>query len=393
MRKKALIVHNFYGVSGGEDVVFRLESKLLASEFDVIFYVANNNKIDGFFSRISALLGVFFSLHSFFCFVLFLRKNRPDIVHVHNYFPLISPSIFYACKFMRIPVLHTLHNFRAICPTATLMWDGKIEEISIRRGSFWAVPKRVYRGSLWGTMALVFMIELHKKIGTWRSCVDGYVALTEFSRFKFIEAGWPAEKIFVKPNFTFDKGLHSSGEGRYALYVGRLSEEKGIDFIINAFAVSGFDIKLVGDGPLIDQVESASEKYNNISYLGRLNSDEVSRLMCDASCLVMSSTWYEGFPMVIVEALSCALPIIVPKLGNMAAIVEHGVSGMHYAPGNIDSFNDVLSSVMSDFSLRQNLSSGARASFLASYTEEINLKILSDIYNGLIGGASENKNS
>ncbi|WP_430462248.1 glycosyltransferase family 4 protein [Thalassolituus sp. LLYu03] len=377
---KVLIVHNTYQTKGGEDSVVENEHRMLQSGENVEVCIIDNDRISGFFSKVAAALGVVFSFRQFFFWRRKLINGGYDIVHVHNYFPIISPAIFWACKSASVPVVHTLHNFRAICPTAILSVDGNVCEESVRGHSFWAVSKRVYRGSFVGTLFLVFMIEVHKFIGTWRKCVDGYIALTEFSRNKYIEAGWPEDRIYVKPNFV--RSLESSSSVRseqpFALFVGRLSEEKGIRFLVDSFRGSGIKLKVIGDGPEADYVRANST--NGVEYLGLKSPDEVAHYMTQATCLVMASTWYEGFPMVIVEAFRSRLPVVVPRLGNMAAVVDDDVSGLHYEPKNKA---DLLAKVMTltaSASLYQKLSDGAGSVFSEKYTEAANLDMLLEIY-------------
>lgn len=379
---KVIMVHNAYQVRGGEDSVFENECSMLGCSSKVDIYLENNDSISSVFSKLLASINVSFSISVFLKFQKYLKRHSPDIVHVHNYFPKISPAIFYACKFSGVPVVHTLHNYRAICPTATLMYDGAVNETSIKKSSFWTVPKKVYKESYFGTAILVFATELHKRVGTWKYAVDGYIALTQFSKEKYVEAGWPAEKIFVKPNFVCNPGEVSNSREKYALFVGRLSDDKGIDFLLEVFSKSNLSLKIAGDGPLIDLVKDCQS--TNIEYLGRLSKEDVSARMKEASCLVMASTWYEGFPMVIVEAMAHGLPIVVPKLGNMASVVEHGINGLHYEPKNTDDLLASIDVLLSDKEKNHQLSCGARNTYLRNYTEDINRAQLLGIYKQVI---------
>ena len=381
---KLLILHNNYQIRGGEDSVLSNEADLLSVSVDVTVRTISNDMVDGFFSKICTSAWVLFSIPQYLFWKRYIKKNNFDIVHVHNYFPLISPSIFYACQSAGVPVVHTLHNFRAICPTAILSYKGEVCEKSMFGSSWWAVRKRVYRGSYLGTFVLVLMIELHKRLGTWKRVVDGYIALTEFSKEKYIDAGWPRNKFYVKPNFVHDVDQYQrvSPDSPFALYVGRLSEEKGIEFILDGFKGSGLNLKIAGDGPLRSIVENNSS--GNIEYLGALDRSDIAELMAKASCLVMASTWYEGFPMVIVEAFRSGLPAIVPKLGNMEAVVDDGTTGLHYNPGEREQFVNVVRSCMYNHELSLRLSTGAREAFLSKYSAGINRQQLLDIYDTVI---------
>ncbi|WP_221800278.1 glycosyltransferase family 4 protein [Oceanobacter mangrovi] len=389
---RILVVHNKYKIRGGEDSVFENEVELLRSAgHDVETYVVDNERVKGLFSRILTAFSCVFSPSEFFRIRRVIKFFQPDVVHVHNYFPLISPAVFYACSSFSVPVVHTLHNFRAICPTALLSLDGMVNESSIYDGPWWAVKRRVYQGSAIGTFFLALMISFHRTLGTWEKRVDVFIALTEFNKIKYVQAGWPEEKIYIKPNFSIGPGGDFPERQSYALYVGRLSEEKGIPFIVSAFRENPrLNLKIIGCGPL-EMLVSGKEK--NIEYLGERSRDEVTDYMKSASCLVMASTWYEGFPMVIVEALSCGLPVVVPQRGNMSGVIKNGVTGLHYKPEDRDSFISEVSEVLSNIELRDELSKSALEEYRCQYTTSQNLESLESIYKVAITRSREHYES
>lgn len=381
---RILVVHNSYQLKGGEDAVVENEVELLQSNgHEVYLLKICNDQIQGLKRKLNTAIGSIFSFSGYMRMSRSIDSMQPDIVHVHNYFPLLSPSVFFACKRKRVPVVHTLHNYRAICPTAFLMHRGEVVEHSIKGGPWWALRERVYKKSLLGTFFLVSMIAFNRKIGTWKNCVDVFIALTDFSKKKFVEAGWPEDLILVKPNFVKKVEVTEVKRAPYALFVGRLSEEKGIPFLIEAFKSSGdLELRVVGQGPLESLVEKSSGE--NIRYLGRLSGSSVAEQMAEASCLVMASTWYEGFPMVIVEAMSSGLPIVVPKLGSMSVIVPHKKAGLHYVPGNQESLISSVAKILKDKEIFDLLSTGAYKEYQEKYTPEHNLKMLEDIYTSAI---------
>lgn len=385
---KILFVHNKYQVRGGEDTVLDNEISMLRNQgHEVDVFIVSNDTVVGFFSKAGAALNCIYSIASYHTFSRVLLKIKPDIVHVHNFFPKISPSVFYACNKNRVPVVHTLHNFRSICPSATLMHKGEVCEESVTKSPFWTVSKKVYKGSVIGTFFLYIMVVVHRKIGTWNKRVDGYIALTEFSKSIYINAGWPQEKLYVKPNSVCErygeKELPKS-KRNFVLYVGRLSEEKGLDFLLGRFASLGVPLKIVGDGPLKSDVEALSKKYAHIEYLGLLEHSAVMELLNNATCLVMASTWYEGFPMVIVEAYALGIPVVVPNLGNMAAVVEEGVTGLKYKPGDPHSFDAKVKKVFYDEEYRSLLSESTKACYQKRYTPDLNYETLLSIYEDVI---------
>lgn len=394
MKHKALLLHNKYQVKGGEDSVVTNESRLLKQHnalVDVCYL--DNHAIVGFVKKLLTLLQTPFVLtNNKRLKALLVKKALPDVVHVHNYFPLFSPSIFKAIKQQNIVAVHTLHNYRSVCPTAVLMFNSKIEERSITHSSWWAVTKKVYRNSIIGTFALCCMIELHKRIGTWHKHVDAFIALTEFSRNKFIEAGWPANKIYVKPNFIEDKfegALTIVKQKGYAVYVGRLSEEKDIFTLLTAWENISYPLKIIGVGPLETFVESNTNEH--IEYLGKLEADDVLNWIQNADILVLPSICYEGFPMVLVEAMCCGTPAVVSKLGSMEEIVENGKTGLHFIPGNSDDLADKVNELLADTMRLKTMASNARQEYLNKYTPEINYKQLMTIYQHAINETNRYK--
>ncbi len=393
-----LFIHNFYQIPGGEDAVFENEIALLNNgrgkgenkSNAVSQYTIHNDQVSSLWAKIAAALSLPFSIRQYKKLKLYLLTTQPDVVHVHNYFPLYSPSIFYACKSVGIPVVHTLHNYRAVCPSALLMFDGQIEERSINGTAWWAVAKKVYRGSFVGSLALVVMVELHKWLGTWLTKVDRYIALTEFSKRKYIEAGWPTEKIAVKPNFIQDpfNGIASvEKEGGYGLFVGRLSEEKGVDILFESWGNISGRLKVIGDGPLKEYVESKS--LGAIEFLGRKDKPDVLDLVRNADFIIMPSTWYEGFPMVLVEAFACGTPALVSRLGSMEEIVEDGVTGLHFEAGNAQDLAEKAQWLIGNPQRAREMGQNARNEYLAKYNPEKNYDMLMDIYQQAIDEAKK----
>lgn len=386
---KVSLFHNFYQVAGGEDSVLDSECELLESNAHLVsLNSVDNDHIGTVLSKIMVLFNVIFSLPYYFKVKRILSEELPDIVHVHNYFPVISPSIFYACKSGNTPVVHTLHNYRAVCPTSLLMHEGKVNEKSLVNTSFWAVPKKVYRNSYIGTLALSLMVEVHKKLGSWQTKVDRYIALTEFSRNKYIEAGWPSNKIMVKPNFIQDPFNHASTVekiGGYALFVGRLSEEKGTDLLFESWKCGLGKLKIIGDGPLKEFVEFKSK--GKVEYLGRKDKADVLSLVQNADFIIMPSTWYEGFPMVLVEAFACGTPALVSRLGSMEEIVDNGVTGLHFEAGNAQDLAEKAQWLIDNPERTREMGQNARNEYLAKYTPEKNYEVLMDIYQQAIDEA------
>lgn len=299
-------------------------------------------------------------------------------MHVHNFFPLWSPSIFYACKSLEIPVVLTLHNYRTLCPTALLMYDGKVTEKSISDGPWWAIPKKVYRNSLFGTLLLALMIRIHKWLGTWEKQVTTFIVLTQFAREKFSNAGFPSNKIEIKPNFVnIDIPLNCTKRDSTFLYVGRLSEEKGIYTLSNIpeESLSGFSVKVIGNGSL-----DSALAHSSFMKMGHQNSQFVFQCMQKHLALVLPSICYEGFPMTIVEAYANGLPVIGSRIGSIGELVEHGVTGLLFEAGNPNSLAQAMQWALDHPQEMYQMGINARKKYEQFYTAQKNLQQLEDIY-------------
>lgn len=384
---KILIIHNWYHLRGGEDGVFDAEVRMLRSYgHDVETLEEHSKGISGVLDKALVALNLIFSPRSYFRVKRALRSFNPDIVHVHNFFPLITPAVFFACRNAGIPVVQTLHNFRPICPTGLLLYNNKIEERSLKGSPFWSVKYRVYRNSFIGTFFLASSIYLHRVLGTWKNQVDGFIALTEFQKYKYVEAGWPEAKFYIKPNFVDDVGgdanCHSGDDRSYCIFVGRLSEEKGIDDLLSAWESIKYPLKIVGEGPLEEKVKNCSNPY--VEYLGVKSKEDVYHLMRQANLLIMASRWYEGFPLVLLEAYSCATPALVPALGSMQDIVVNLETGAHYRAGSATSLAQIASNLLQNSESLVEMGGRARRAYEEKYTEQKNCQQLLDIYTEVI---------
>lgn len=342
---KILVIHNRYQHRGGEDVACEAETRLLQTAgHAVIQYVRSNTELnDGsFLHYLSAAAGTVWSRHSYRELRELLFREKPDIAHFHNTFPLISPSAYYACADAGVPVVQTLHNYRLICPNAYFLRNGRVCQQCLGRTVPWpGVLHACYRQSRPASAVVATMLAAHHIFQTWQNQVAAYIALTEFARQKFIAGGLPAEKVFVKPNFVErDPGPQPQQiSGDYALYVGRLSDEKGIRPLLAAWAQLRQEIplKIAGDGPLREELAlelSRVSAARAVRWLGAVPQSEILGLMRGARFLVVPSICFENFPLAIAEAFASALPVIASRLGAMAEIVADGETGLHFAPGD-----------------------------------------------------------
>lgn len=339
---KILMVHNLYQERGGEDTMVNAEVRLLeAKGHQVVRYQRNNDELKtrGPFGSISAGFETVWAAKSVREISAIVAAEKPDVAHFHNTFPLISPACYSACRKHGVPVVQTLHNYRLLCPAATLFREGHVcEECLGRRVAWPGVAHRCYRRSRPATAAVAAMLATHHLFGTWRKQVDVYVALSEFARQRFIAGGLPAGRIMVRPNFIEpDPGPKTEG-GDYALFVGRLSEEKGLGVLLEAWSRLRGEVplRIAGDGPLMKDLANriAANKLSDVTLMGRLSSGEVVRALHRARLLVFPSVWFEGFPVVVAQAFACAIPVIASRLGSLTEIVADGITGLHFSAGD-----------------------------------------------------------
>ena len=385
---KVLLCHNHYQELGGEDQVFDAEGWLLESQgHDVVRFTLHNDAIHSM-SKLALASKTFWNHDAYGQLRQLIRRERPEVMHCTNIFPLISPAAYSAARHEHIPVVQSLHNYRLICPKAQFVRNGKVCELCLGKRFSWpAIVHSCYRNNRSATAVVASMLAYHWASGTWSRSVDKYIALTEFSRRKFIEGGLPEAKIEVKPNFVrHDPGL-GSGEGGYAVFVGRLSPEKGVETLIQGWQRLGSKVplKIVGDGPMADQVRSAADNDPAIEWLGRKSHEEVLEIVGDAHCLVFSSDWYETFGLVTVEAYAKGTPVIASNLGAMRELIDHGRTGLHFEPANPDDLAAKVNQLWANPQGRLRMREEARAEFEAKYTRDRNYEMLIRLYEQVLG--------
>jgi glycosyltransferase involved in cell wall biosynthesis len=379
---RILVVHHRYRVRGGEDqAVDREVSLLREGGVEVELWERDSREITGLLARANAALEIPYSEQSRDELAEKLAAYRPSLVHVHNWFPTFTPSIYDACEAAGIPVVQTLHNFRMFCASGLLARDGQPCELCLGGNTWPALRYACYQDSRPSTYALTRMIQFHRARNTWNTKVSAFIALSAFSAKKFADGGIDPAKIHVKPNFAFAPSPENSrGPEGYALYVGRLSKEKGVRALVDAWKGVTTPLWVVGDGPL--RAEVAAGAPANVRFLGAMPAQSVARIMSRADFLVVPSECYENFPLVVAEAFSLGLPVVASRLGALAEIVKPGASGLHFEAGNAGELRDQANRLAGDAALRETLSEGARAEYLARYTPKANLETLLGIYRG-----------
>lgn len=374
--KRILIAHNAYQHRGGEDAVVEAEIDLLRSQgHEVEVYLRHNDELTQM-SSVRAARDLFWSPTTTTDVGRFIANFKPDLIHAHNTFPLVSPSLYGAARRARIPVVQTLHNFRLICPQAMLLRDGNICEDCVGKMPWQAVRRRCYRDSLSQSAALASMLVVHRGLGTYRHGVTRYIALTQFSRNKFVAGGLPAQRIDVKSNFA--PGGPIEGAARYGfLYVGRLSPEKGLPVLARAMRqLDGLMLRAAGSGPEAALLDGVPDTV----LLGALPAQEIQAEMGSAMALVLPSICYEGFPRTLVEAYAAGLPVIGSRLGAMAELIEDGITGLLFNPGDASDLAEKMRWAQEHPEDMARMGRAARACYEANYTPETNYRQLLAIY-------------
>ena len=377
---RILILHNAYKLRGGEDAVVEQEFELLRNGgHDVHLEIVSNDQIAGFGSKLKTFLSTPYNARRKDWLAKCVARVKPEVVHIHNFFPLLTPAVHEAGAEAGVAVVQTLHNYRTICAGATLLRDGVVCEKCLGGNRNWGVIHRCYRGSLSGSLAVVRMQERAFNRNVWSEQVHRFIALTEFGRSKFISAGIPSDRLAVKPNFVPDQGAPGEQQRHGALFVGRLSEEKGVSILIDAWRqLPDFELTILGDGPEQDALKAAAP--SNVRFLGRQTPPAVRQSMMQAQLLVMPSLWYEGFPVTLVESFASGLPVLGSRLGAMKELIEPGVTGDLFTVGDAKDLAARARQLLANSESLADFGRKARGVYEARYTPTANLRRLEAIY-------------
>jgi len=384
---RILIVHNAYQHRGGEDAVVAAEEALLRLHGnETLRYQRHNDELQAM-PRLSAAASAIWSGQTSRELERLCTEFQPDIIHAHNTFPLVSPSVYWAAQKFHIPVIQTLHNFRLLCPQAMLLRDGSICEDCVGKLPWRAVTRKCYRDSTLQSAVLSGMLTVHKALGTYSHKVALYIATNAFCRDKFIAGGLPAERLRIKPHFVDNDHIEPQWDQRTGgLFVGRLSPEKGLDLLMDACRRLGTpDLRIVGSGPLEPQVAPAfGEKY-----LGYQERAQVLQLLGRASFLVAPSTCYETFGLVGIEAFSCGTPVIASRRGSFGELVRDGITGLLFEPGDASDLANKIQWALAHPDAMREMGRAARAEYLSRYTPLRNYQMLMEIYQEAMARSQE----
>ncbi len=394
---KILLVHNTYQQRGGEDSVFEAEIKLLSEKGHTIEkMVFDNHSIESVCDKFLTGIGTIYNSRSGKKIVELIQHFSPDVIHVHNFFPLVSPAVFYVAKRKQIPIVITLHNYRLICANGLLLRKEQVcEDCTNKILPLDGILHKCYRDSFFQSAAVTLMSSVHKLSGTWKNYIDCYIALTKFAKEKFIDSALKLvpEKVVVKPNFVSDPGEYKGEREDYFLFVGRLSEEKGIRILLDAFKEGKLKLKIIGDGPLKKMVKDFSLQHPNIEFLGFREKSYVINTMEKSMALIFPSLWYEGFPVTIAEAMATGTPVISSNIGSQGEIIADNFNGLLFQCGNLKDLNEKISFFYSNVAHLKHLYLNARNSYLENYNPDKNYETLMNIYKHVIANYGTKRNN
>ncbi|MEI4525086.1 glycosyltransferase family 4 protein [Priestia megaterium] len=391
---RVLMVHNYYQVPGGEDTVVANEKKMLEDHgHEVILYSRNNMELNRLnkFQKMLLPLTTIFSLKTYKEVKQIIKKQKIDIVHVHNTLTLVSPSVYYAAFSSKVPVIQTIHNFRLVCPAATFYREdgqgrGVICEGCVKNGLQCSIKYKCYRGSILQTLGLALMLKIHRLLGTYRKV--HYICLTDFNKKKLLETKggkqsiFDANKLYVKPNFAnFKKDFIPYEERKnQVVFAGRLDKLKGIRLLLEAWKdIKDLELIICGTGPEEHWCRKYIEenKLTNVKMLGFVENPQVKNIVGESKALVLPTQWYEGFPMSIVESLATGTPIIGSNIGNVGSLIENGVNGLKF---QFDSATDLQKAVKS----LTNMTNSSLNYYRKNLSQKENYNQLSKIYKTIL---------
>ena len=337
----------------------------------------------------SAGLGTVWSFRGYSMMNKAIARFSPDIVHVHNTFPLLSPSVFWAADRAGVPVVQTLHNYRLTCANSLLLRDERPCQECVGHFPWSALRHRCFGASFLRTAAVTSMNLIHRWMGTYRNKVHAFIVLTEFSREIQARSGLPRERIHVKPNFSSAAVQLMAPRVRRFIFAGIIARFKGVHLLLEAWtrvASAGHQLLMVGDGPDRVELERRFAAQANIVWLGKQSRQEVMDLIAGSRWLVLPSLVYENFPMSVLEALSAGTPVIVPNHGAFAAMVSDGMEGLMFSAGDADSLSTALQAALdaSEGAWIQ-WSANARDKHVSAYSARNNYAQLMSIYQEAAG--------
>ncbi|GGT16332.1 glycosyltransferase [Streptomyces purpureus] len=322
-----------------------------------------------------------------------LRAGRPDVVHVHNVFPLLSPAVLAACADAGVPAVATLHNYTQVCPPGTLRRDGRPCTDCVGSAPLPAVRHGCYRGSRLATVPLAVSLSVNRR--RWWSGVERFFCISAAQREVLVRSGMPPERLAVKHNFVPDPGTYRAGAGEHLLYLGRLAEAKGVRLLMAAWdeiaAEGGVGVPLVvaGAGPLEREVAAWAADRDDVRYVGLYDPAQCRQAVARSVAVVAPSTWLEAFGLVVVEAMAAGVPAVAAGHGAFVELVEDGVTGLLHRPGDAASLASCIRGIAAGRARNQEMGQAARRRYEQGFSPAVGLERLVEGYRAAIAGRTE----
>ncbi|QBG49275.1 glycosyltransferase family 1 protein [Verrucomicrobia bacterium S94] len=385
---RILMVHNYYQQRGGEDVSMESEVALLKEHgHSVELYSMHNDSI-GRIGRFRIAFRTIWSVTSYREIKRIISEQQIEVMHVQNFFPLISPSVYFAAKKCGVPVVQSVRNYRLFCLNAFFHREGKICELCFNKTFAWpGIKYACYRDSKLASFVVASMQFTHHHIlRSFSKKVDYFIALSAFVKTKLLEAGIPQERIIVKPNFVNpDPGRGDADKKRF-VFVGRLSPEKGVNTLLEAWEtlsaqgqLQGYELVIIGDGPDRQALEMKVD-LKSIKFMGRLDAEETLNIIGESKCLIFPSEWYETFGRVAIEAYGKGVPVIASRIGAIEELIQDGKTGLLFEAGNVQSLGEKLVFALENPREMEAMGRAARLLFEAKYSAGANYHQLVGIY-------------
>jgi glycosyltransferase involved in cell wall biosynthesis len=376
---RILIAHNRYQQMGGEDVVFDTEAQSLEDAgHDVYRFEVNNASIQGLAGKVRAAVSISHNSAMVARFRQAIDAFRPDIVHVHNFFPLLTPGALAASAERGVPTIQTLHNYRSLCANSMFFREGKVCESCISGSYLKGVQHACYRGSAVGSFAVGRMGQsLRQKAREFPAHIT-FIALTQFSKGRYVQGGFDPAQIVVKANALGDPGAGFNDRKRQILFVGRLSHEKGADLLCRIAKDVDAEFVIAGTGPEYEML--LRDAPANVKLLGSVPREQIFAHMRESMAVAVPSRWYEACPMTVLEAYATATPVIASNLGSLAELIGNGTTGLLAAPDDEADWKRAVNAILDEPEYARRMGHNARDLYLARFTEKVNLERLLDIY-------------
>jgi len=384
---KILVVHNRYLSRGGECSVVDSEINMLKKHgHEVIFYEESNDQINklSIFHKIKFFLKeIYFSKKTYSELTTIIQKEDPDIAHFHNTFLFTSPSAYDACYDNFIPIVQTLHNYRFLCPNGVFFRNRGICEDCLKVTRKAAIVNKCWHDSYLASFLITKVVDQFYKRNILSEKINHFIALSEFSKNKFIANGFDEKKISVKTNFVYCDDYKYEPHHNYGLYIGHLADYKGVQTLLDAYKNSKNLLKIIGDGPLLKEVEDAAREYPNIIFLGRMTHEKALSEIRNAKYIVYPAACYETFGRVVIEAFAYGKPVIVSDSGAPKELVVNGKTGYVFKSGDSNDLIAKVQMLIENETLIEGMGKNAREEYDSKYTLERNYNILISIYNKL----------